>query len=100
MLSASSQGRAPFARAAFARWVKPMCWLVLFARTASAPVVSAQSSDELLGLCRTDSLPADIRGTLERRFTGWKIQEPTDLGTAARERWAAERPLTCPGVAG
>ena len=56
-------------------------------------------TEELLDLCRQDSLPTDVRGSLERRFQGWKIQEPTDLTPRARERWAAERPLACPGIA-
>jgi hypothetical protein len=56
-------------------------------------------TEELLDLCRQDSLPADIRGSLERRFKDWKIQEPTNLSPHAREIWAAERPLACPGIA-
>ena len=55
--------------------------------------------DELLGLCRTDALPQDIRGSLSRNFSSWKVQEPTDLSLRARTRWGAERPLTCPGIA-
>lgn len=55
--------------------------------------------DELLGLCRTDALPQDIRGSLSRNFASWKVQEPTDLSLRARTRWGAERPLTCPGIA-
>jgi hypothetical protein len=56
-------------------------------------------ADELLGLCRLESLPEDIRGSLQRNFSAWKIQEPTDLSPRARERWASERPLACPGIA-
>src|SRR5258708_25676912 len=56
-------------------------------------------ADELLGLCRLESLPEDIRGSLQRNFSAWKIQEPTDLSPHARERWASERPLACPGIA-
>jgi len=55
--------------------------------------------DELLGLCRTDTLPQDIRGSLSRNFASWKVQEPADLSLRARTRWGAERPLTCPGIA-
>lgn len=60
---------------------------------------AAGEPDELLALCRTDSLPQDIRSSLSRNFNGWKIQEPADLGTRARTRWGAERPLNCPGIA-
>jgi hypothetical protein len=60
--------------------------------------VDAQE-DELLGMCRVDSLPQDIRGSLSRNFSAWKIQEPTDLSVRARTRWGEERPLSCPGIA-
>ena len=54
---------------------------------------------ELLDLCRPDALPQDIRSSLARNFSGWKIQEPADLSTRARTRWGSERPLNCPGIA-
>jgi hypothetical protein len=60
---------------------------------------ASDGAQQLLDLCRTDALPADIRTSLEKRFTGWKLQEPADLGPPARERWAAGEPLTCPGIA-
>jgi hypothetical protein len=60
---------------------------------------TAAEPDELLDLCRPDSLPQDIRSSLARNFNGWKIQEPTDLSTRARTRWGSERPLNCPGIA-
>jgi hypothetical protein len=55
--------------------------------------------EELLSLCRVDSLPQDIRGSLSRYFGDWKVQEPNDLSVRARIRWGEERPLTCPGIA-
>src|SRR4051794_2830511 len=66
-----------------------------------APPSTAASAepDELLKLCRVDGLPQDIRGSLSRNFSAWKVQEPTDLSLRARTRWGAERPLTCPGIA-
>ena len=51
------------------------------------------------GPCRLESLPEDIRGTLTRRFGEWKVQESTDLSGSARDRWAAESPSSCPGIA-
>ncbi len=63
---------------------------------AAAP---AAQDDGLSGLCRTDTLPQDIRGSLSRNFSTWRIQEPADLNVGARTRWGAERPLTCPGIA-
>ena len=65
-----------------------------------SPILQAAGEPtELLDLCRPDSLPQDIRSSLARNFSGWKIQEPTDLSTRARTRWGAERPLNCPGIA-
>lgn len=60
---------------------------------------ASATPDELLGLCRIDTLPQDIRGSLSRNFSSWKVQEPADLSLRARTRWGAERPLTCPGIA-
>ena len=59
----------------------------------------AGEPEELLDLCKLDALPQDIRGSLSRNFSGWKILEPTDLTARARTRWGSERPLTCPGIA-
>src|SRR5215472_11711135 len=56
--------------------------------------------DELSALCRAESLPPDIRGSLDRNFSAWKIQEPADLSPRARTRWGGARPLACPGIAG
>jgi hypothetical protein len=71
----------------------------LLAGTASTLEAAPGEPDELLDLCRPDSLPADIRGSLSRNFAAWKIQEPADLSARARTRWGAERPLNCPGIA-
>ena len=56
-------------------------------------------ADDTLGLCQIDTIPKDIRSTLERRFHGWKIQESTNLVPATRQKWAAIAPLACPGIA-
>jgi hypothetical protein len=66
---------------------------------AAVTLHAAGDPEDLLGLCRVDSLPEDIRGSLSRNFSSWKIQEPTDLSARARTRWAVERPLMCPGIA-
>jgi hypothetical protein len=56
--------------------------------------------DELSSLCRLDTLPPDVRGSLNRTFSSWKIQAPADLSPRARTRWGEARPLSCPGIAG
>jgi len=50
-------------------------------------------------LCKLDLLPSDIQNRLKQEYGAWKIQEPADLSKGARERWASERPLACPGIA-
>jgi hypothetical protein len=60
---------------------------------------AAVDADDALGLCQIDMIPKDIRGTLERRFYGWKIQESTNLVPRARQKWASIAPLACPGIA-
>jgi hypothetical protein len=66
-----------------------------------APTLHAAPGEpeELLDLCKLDSLPQDVRGSLSRNFAAWKILEPADLTARARTRWGSERPLTCPGIA-
>jgi hypothetical protein len=60
---------------------------------------AAVDADDTLGLCQIESIPKDIRGTLERRFYGWKVQESTNLLPKARQKWASVSPLACPGIA-
>jgi hypothetical protein len=64
-----------------------------------ATLQAAGEPDELSALCKVESLPQDIRGSLTRNFSSWKIQEPADLSPRARTRWGEARPLTCPGIA-
>ena len=60
---------------------------------------AAVDADDALGLCEVGTLPQDIRGTLERRFYGWKVQDATNLIPRARQKWASIAPLACPGIA-
>ena len=60
---------------------------------------AAVDADDALGLCQIETLPKDIRATLERRFYGWKVQDSTNLLPRARHKWAAIAPLGCPGIA-
>src|ERR1700761_3299062 len=66
---------------------------------ATPALHAADETDELAAMCKVESLPADIRGSLGRNFSSWKIQEPADLSARARTRWGGARPLTCPGIA-
>jgi hypothetical protein len=60
---------------------------------------AAVDADDALGLCQMETLPKDIRATLERRFYGWKVQESSNLLPRARQKWASVAPLACPGIA-
>jgi hypothetical protein len=60
---------------------------------------AAVDADDALGLCQIETLPKDIRDTLERRFYGWKIQDSSNLLPKVRQKWAATAPLACPGIA-
>lgn len=59
---------------------------------------AAVDADEALGLCQIETLPKDIRATLERRFYGWKVQDSSNLLPKARQKWASIAPLACPGI--
>jgi hypothetical protein len=67
--------------------------------SAYQELLAAPSDAKDSGLCRLESLPEDIRGTLTRRFGEWQVQEPTGLSASARDRWAAESASLCPGIA-
>jgi hypothetical protein len=60
---------------------------------------AAVDADDALGLCQVETIPKDIRATLERRFYGWKVQDSTSLVPRARQKWASIAPLACPGIA-
>lgn len=49
--------------------------------------------------CAIESLPLDIQVSLKKNFSSWMIQQPRSLNANARERWEAERPIECPGIA-
>ena len=90
--------RAKLVRATLSRalYVVMGCFLAM---SPPSPVHAADQPDELSDLCHIDSLPDDVRGSLSRLFSGWKVQEPNDLSARARTRWGEERPLSCPGIA-
>jgi hypothetical protein len=46
-----------------------------------------------------DALPAEVSRTLSEQFGGWIVQSPDRLTSSARDRWQAEKPLGCPGIA-
>jgi hypothetical protein len=49
--------------------------------------------------CKIDDFPETVQDQLKADLASWKIQEPDDLTRRARERWQAEKPLRCPGLA-
>src|ERR1700759_3485286 len=59
---------------------------------------AAVDADDALGLCQVETIPKDIRDTLERRFYGWKMQDSSNLLPKARQKWATIAPLACPGI--
>jgi hypothetical protein len=60
---------------------------------------AAVDADDALGLCQIETIPKDIRDTLERRFYGWKVQDSGNLLPKIRQKWASTAPLACPGIA-
>ena len=52
-----------------------------------------------LAACDLQFLPPDVRSRLKVEFSTWMIQRPTNLSPRARERWEAEKPVKCPGIA-
>jgi hypothetical protein len=44
-------------------------------------------------------LPTEVSRILSEQFGDWIVQNPDALSSVARERWQAEKPLACPGIA-
>jgi hypothetical protein len=65
----------------------------------AAFATAAVDADDALGLCQVETIPKDIRDTLERRFYGWKVQDSGNLLPRVRQKWATIAPLACPGIA-
>src|ERR1700730_851950 len=86
-------------RASHARYALVLSLLSGLSFFQHASFASAVDADDALGLCQTETLPQDIRATLERRFYGWKVQDSTSLLPKARQKWASVAPLACPGIA-
>ena len=96
----SASLRAPEPAASNVRYVLVLSLLSGMSFFPHAPIAKAGvDADDALGLCQVESLPKDVRGTLERRFYGWKAQDSTNLLPKARQKWAAVAPLACPGIA-
>jgi hypothetical protein len=87
--------RAPRVWAAFV--LGSLSGLLSFQHATSAS--AAVSAEDALGLCQIETIPKDIRGTLERRFYGWKVQDSFNLLPQTRQKWATVAPLACPGIA-
>ena len=81
-------------------------WCLLIVATGLASIGSAfgQGPSEpakgtaTRGACQ-HLLPVEVSRTLSQQFSGWTVQSPDALISAARERWRAEKPLGCPGIA-
>jgi hypothetical protein len=81
-------------------------WCLLIA-AAGAAMTGAAFGEGQSGAAKTtavadacNALPSEISRVLSERFTGWVLQSPDRLSSSARDRWQAENPLGCPGIAG
>jgi hypothetical protein len=87
-------------RASYARYTLVLSLLSGLSCFQYAPFVAAAvDADDALGMCQIDTIPKDIRDTLERRFYGWKVQDSSNLLPKARQKWTTIAPLACPGIA-
>ena len=49
-------------------------------------------------MCNQKQLPSDLEQLLERSYNSWTIQSSGLLSKTARERWSANKLLSCPGA--
>lgn len=69
--------------------------IALFAASAFAGAPGASAKN----FCSVSKIPAEARRLLRRRAGGWILQDAGRLNASARKRWAAEKPVSCPGFA-
>ncbi len=94
-LSAAAKGSTSMITRTTLSWLLIAVVAVLMTGSAFAESPSeAVKSDA----CR-DALPAEVSRTLSEQFGGWAIQTPDRLTSSAQDRWRAEKPLGCPGIA-
>ena len=65
--------------------------------TAKEPVPSGPAQKVVS--CSLEGFPNAVRNQLEKDLVSWKVQQSDDLSRNAHERWQAEKPLRCPGIA-
>jgi hypothetical protein len=65
---------------------------------ALPPAAPAAATEES-AVCKRELLPPDLQDRLNKEFGSWHIQEPATLSAHVKERWRAEKPLDCPGLA-
>ncbi len=73
--------------------------LILFVALSSTMLAAQSKPKAVPDVCQLDTLPRQLQHNLARHYGAWRIQEPKDLNPRSRERWEAERPLECPGIA-
>lgn len=79
-----------------ARLLMLLCLATCFNLAALA--ASKTPEKEILS-CSVESFPDSVKSQLKEDLATWKIQQRDDLSYSARERWQAEKPLQCPGIA-
>lgn len=85
---------------------RTILWCLLIA-AAGAVMTGAAFGEGQSGPAKTpsvadackDALPSEIARVLTEQFSGWALQSPDRLSSSARDRWRAEKPLGCPGIA-
>jgi hypothetical protein len=62
------------------------------------PLSSVFSQSAKADSCGQNHLPVALKQLLERSYSSWTIQDDRSLSKNARERWSANKPLSCPGA--
>jgi len=65
----------------------------------SAIVLAQPRTGSKSSLCQVGALPSSMQESLIHDYPTWRIQAPDDLSPRARDRWEAEKPSQCPGIA-
>jgi hypothetical protein len=73
--------------------------LILCFALSSTTLLAQSKAADVSEVCQVHALPSFVQNYLLQHEGTWRIQESKDLGPRTRERWKAEKPSQCPGIA-
>ncbi len=74
-------------------------WKLIVAGLLVAALTTGTQADDKIPLCSTKDFPVELQNQIRDKFVSWKIQDELTIAPYTKQRWQAEKPLECPGIA-